>query len=118
MALRLLILLMVAFLFCIALASSDDKINEDQQSQAATMTYHLLNFHHINSACFFNLFSEGGGLCNVRCSLHSRPKVCSRACGTSCARCKCVPPGLLQATDACGRCYTDMPTHRNKPKCP
>ncbi|KAG6713262.1 hypothetical protein I3842_05G143500 [Carya illinoinensis] len=79
MALRLLILLMVAFLFCIAL---------------------------------------GGGLCNVRCSLHSRPKVCIRACGTSCARCKCVPPGLLQATDACGRCYTDMPTHHNKPKCP
>ncbi|KAL3575275.1 hypothetical protein D5086_023376 [Populus alba] len=34
-----------------------------------------------------------GGLCTQRCSLHSRPNLCNRACGTCCVRCKCVPPG-------------------------
>ena len=34
-----------------------------------------------------------GGLCKVRCSLHSRPSLCTRACGTCYFRCKCVPLG-------------------------
>ncbi|XP_043704080.1 gibberellin-regulated protein 11-like [Telopea speciosissima] len=58
------------------------------------------------------------GLCKVRCSLHSRPNVCTRACGTCCRRCKCVPPGTSGNKGKCGSCYTDMKTHGNKPKCP
>ncbi|KAH9709146.1 GASA-like protein [Citrus sinensis] len=58
------------------------------------------------------------GLCRVRCSLHSRPNVCTRACGTCCARCNCVPPGTSGNREMCGRCYTDMTTHGNKTKCP
>ncbi|KAG6747025.1 hypothetical protein POTOM_049401 [Populus tomentosa] len=59
-----------------------------------------------------------GGLCKQRCSLHSRPNVCTRACGTCCVRCKCVPPGTSGNREVCGTCYTDMTTHGNKTKCP
>ncbi|KAL1808331.1 hypothetical protein ACET3Z_025321 [Daucus carota] len=58
------------------------------------------------------------GLCKVRCGAHSRPNVCTRACGTCCARCKCVPPGTYGNRQACGKCYTEMTTHGNRPKCP
>ncbi|XP_052175988.1 gibberellin-regulated protein 11-like [Diospyros lotus] len=59
-----------------------------------------------------------GGLCKQRCSLHSRPNVCRRACGTCCLRCKCVPPGTSGNQEACGTCYTGMTTHGNRTKCP
>ncbi|XP_057494175.1 gibberellin-regulated protein 11-like [Actinidia eriantha] len=59
-----------------------------------------------------------GALCKDRCSLHSRPNVCTRACGTCCFRCKCVPPGTSGNKEVCGTCYTDMTTHGNKTKCP
>ncbi|KAK6795259.1 hypothetical protein RDI58_008712 [Solanum bulbocastanum] len=59
-----------------------------------------------------------GGLCKYRCSLHSRPNVCFRACGTCCVRCKCVPPGTFGNREMCGKCYTEMTTHDNKTKCP
>ncbi|KAJ8471757.1 hypothetical protein OPV22_026100 [Ensete ventricosum] len=58
------------------------------------------------------------GLCGVRCSRHSRPNRCMRACGTCCFRCKCVPPGTSGNRDICGACYTDMTTHGNRTKCP
>ncbi|KAL2539517.1 Uncharacterized protein Adt_00495 [Abeliophyllum distichum] len=58
------------------------------------------------------------GLCNHRCSLHSRPNLCLRACGTCCVRCKCVPPGTFGNRELCGKCYTGMTTHHNKTKCP
>ncbi|XP_076920852.1 snakin-2-like [Bidens hawaiensis] len=63
-------------------------------------------------------FVDCGGLCAIRCGKHSRPNVCTRACGTCCQRCKCVPPGTHGNREVCGRCYTDMLTHGNKPKCP
>ncbi|KAK4760466.1 hypothetical protein SAY87_005359 [Trapa incisa] len=59
-----------------------------------------------------------GGLCKERCSLHSRPNLCLRACGTCCFRCKCVPPGTSGNRELCGKCYTDMTTHGNRTKCP
>lgn len=58
-----------------------------------------------------------GELCKVRCA-KARKNVCLRACGTCCFRCKCVPPGTFGNREKCGRCYTDMTTHGNKPKCP
>ncbi|KAL8228931.1 hypothetical protein R6Q57_013831 [Mikania cordata] len=63
-------------------------------------------------------FIDCGGLCAIRCGKHSRPNVCTRACGTCCQRCSCVPPGTHGNREMCGRCYTDMLTHGNKPKCP
>ncbi|KAG8366205.1 hypothetical protein BUALT_Bualt17G0052300 [Buddleja alternifolia] len=63
-------------------------------------------------------YLDCGGLCKVRCGLHSRPNVCNRACGTCCVRCKCVPPGTSGNREICGTCYTDMTTHGNKTKCP
>ncbi|KAK1423037.1 hypothetical protein QVD17_18330 [Tagetes erecta] len=63
-------------------------------------------------------FVDCGGLCAIRCGKHSRPNVCTRACGTCCQRCKCVPPGTHGNREMCGTCYTDMLTHGNKPKCP
>ncbi|KAL7133015.1 hypothetical protein ABFS83_12G113000 [Erythranthe nasuta] len=63
-------------------------------------------------------YVDCGGLCKVRCSLHSRPNVCTRACATCCVRCKCVPPGTSGNRELCGTCYTDMTTHANKTKCP
>ncbi|KAI4343783.1 hypothetical protein L6164_011092 [Bauhinia variegata] len=59
-----------------------------------------------------------GGLCKARCSVHSRPNLCKRACGTCCVRCKCVPPGTSGNRELCGTCYADMTTHGNRTKCP
>ncbi|CAN4088245.1 unnamed protein product [Withania somnifera] len=59
-----------------------------------------------------------GGLCKYRCSLHSMPNICFRACGTCCVRCKCVPPGTFGNREMCGKCYAEMTTHGNKTKCP
>ncbi|XP_057524237.1 gibberellin-regulated protein 14-like [Amaranthus tricolor] len=57
-------------------------------------------------------------LCEKRCSLHSRKRLCVRACSTCCLRCKCVPPGTYGNKEVCGRCYTDMTTHGGRLKCP
>ncbi|KAE8672429.1 Gibberellin-regulated protein 9 [Hibiscus syriacus] len=57
-------------------------------------------------------------LCGERCKLHSRTNLCMRACITCCDRCKCVPPGTYGNREMCGKCYTEMKTHNNKPKCP
>ncbi|GAB4854804.1 hypothetical protein Ancab_023388 [Ancistrocladus abbreviatus] len=57
-------------------------------------------------------------LCEERCKLHSRKRLCMRACSTCCIRCKCVPPGTYGNRELCGKCYTDMTTHGNRPKCP
>ncbi|XP_010272046.1 PREDICTED: gibberellin-regulated protein 14-like [Nelumbo nucifera] len=57
-------------------------------------------------------------LCAGRCKLHSRPRQCNRICYTCCQRCKCVPPGTYGNRQMCGKCYTDMTTHGNQPKCP
>ncbi|KAL5725278.1 Gibberellin-regulated protein 14 [Ranunculus cassubicifolius] len=59
-----------------------------------------------------------GRLCAVRCSRHSRPNVCTRACGTCCARCNCVPPGTSGHRLVCGTCYANMKTHGGRLKCP
>uniref|UniRef100_A0A1D1ZGU7 Snakin-2 n=1 Tax=Anthurium amnicola TaxID=1678845 RepID=A0A1D1ZGU7_9ARAE len=59
-----------------------------------------------------------GGKCAVRCSEHSRPNLCARACGTCCARCNCVPPGTSGNRELCGTCYANMTTHGNRTKCP
>lgn len=67
---------------------------------------------------FWVLAVDCGGLCKQRCSLHSRPNLCNRACGTCCVRCKCVPPGTAGNRELCGSCYTDMTTHGNRTKCP
>jgi len=56
--------------------------------------------------------------CGERCKLHGRPNVCLRACGTCCAKCKCVPPGHSGNREVCGSCYTDWKTHNNQTKCP
>ncbi|XP_044506883.1 gibberellin-regulated protein 14-like isoform X2 [Mangifera indica] len=57
-------------------------------------------------------------ICGGRCKLHSRKNLCVRACVTCCDRCKCVPPGTYGNRELCGKCYTDMTTRNNKPKCP
>uniref|UniRef100_A0A7N0U8R5 Uncharacterized protein n=1 Tax=Kalanchoe fedtschenkoi TaxID=63787 RepID=A0A7N0U8R5_KALFE len=56
--------------------------------------------------------------CNERCSLHSRPNVCVRACNTCCTRCRCVPPGTAGNKEVCGKCYAEMTTKGGRRKCP
>ncbi|XP_052173982.1 gibberellin-regulated protein 11-like [Diospyros lotus] len=97
------LVLVAVLLFCISQGSSDAEI-EAQVVKGANRR--LLPF------------MDCGGLCKERCSLHSRPNVCNRACGTCCVRCKCVPPGTSGNREVCGRCYTDMTTHGNRTKCP
>ncbi|XP_051132784.1 snakin-2-like [Andrographis paniculata] len=58
-----------------------------------------------------------GRACAARCRLSSRPRLCKRACGTCCMRCKCVPPGTYGNLDLCP-CYANMTTRNNKRKCP
>ncbi|GMN41684.1 hypothetical protein TIFTF001_010915 [Ficus carica] len=109
MASRLL-LLMAVLLLCISLVSSEaqNQIENQQETQVVVKgpNRRLLPF------------LDCEGLCKVRCGKHSRPNVCKRACGTCCARCKCVPPGTAGNREMCGTCYTDMTTHGNRPKCP
>ncbi|PIM98706.1 hypothetical protein CDL12_28812 [Handroanthus impetiginosus] len=65
----------------------------------------------------YNPQIDCGVACAARCKLSSRPNLCKRACGTCCARCKCVPPGTYGNYDACP-CYAKLTTRHNKPKCP
>ncbi|XP_059280283.1 gibberellin-regulated protein 9-like [Lycium ferocissimum] len=58
-----------------------------------------------------------GYACARRCKKSSRKNVCTRACKTCCARCKCVPPGTYGNKEACP-CYARLKTHGNRPKCP
>ncbi|XP_061347739.1 gibberellin-regulated protein 3-like [Gastrolobium bilobum] len=105
------LLVMAALLFCMANVSSAESNVKIED--------HLTDSEVVkgpNRRLFS--FVDCGGRCKVRCSLHSRPNVCTRACETCCARCKCVPPGTYGNREMCGSCYTDMMTHGNKPKCP
>ncbi|XP_030449574.1 snakin-2-like [Syzygium oleosum] len=105
MALRL--LLLVAFLLvCTIQVSSDIDLENSHAQIVKGANRRLLQT------------MDCGGLCKERCSLHSRPNVCTRACGTCCYRCKCVPPGTSGNREVCGKCYTDMTTHNNQTKCP
>nr|CAB45241.1 GEG protein [Gerbera hybrid cultivar] len=58
-----------------------------------------------------------GAACKARCRLSSRPNLCHRACGTCCARCRCVPPGTSGNQKVCP-CYYNMTTHGGRRKCP
>ncbi|KAG5604379.1 hypothetical protein H5410_025871 [Solanum commersonii] len=102
-----LLILFTFFLFCLLVQVSSDIDIEDHQNQVVRGGNRRLL-----------PYVDCGGLCKVRCSRHSRPNLCSRACGTCCMRCKCVPPGTFGNREICGKCYTDMTTHGNKTKCP
>ncbi|KAF3437092.1 hypothetical protein FNV43_RR19845 [Rhamnella rubrinervis] len=112
MAMRVLLLVGV-LLFCFTEVSSDFKIGEEllhpgQEQQLLVKGANRRLMQEIDC----------GGLCLQRCSVHSRPNVCHRACGTCCVRCKCVPPGTSGNRELCGKCYTEMTTHGNRTKCP
>ncbi|KAL1550913.1 gibberellin-regulated protein 1-like [Salvia divinorum] len=106
MANRLLLLSALVLLISFVLVSSDIEAVEESSLVAKGGNRRLLDY------------VDCGGQCKRRCSLHSRPNVCNRACGTCCQRCKCVPPGTHGNREVCGSCYTDMTTHGNKTKCP
>ncbi|KAF5197813.1 Gibberellin-regulated family protein [Thalictrum thalictroides] len=105
MALRM-VLLLAVLLFCFAHVSiaEGDVENVDQIVKGANRR--MMDIIDCDAKC------------GVRCSLHSRPNVCKRACGTCCNRCKCVPSGTYGNKEECGDCYVKMTTHGNKPKCP
>ncbi|KAL3006499.1 hypothetical protein AAZX31_08G282200 [Glycine max] len=108
----LLLLLMAATLFCMPIVSyAVSNVNIQD---------HLTNISELVKGPNRRLLSfvDCGERCRVRCSLHSRPKICTRACETCCMRCRCVPPGTYGNREMCGKCYTHMITHGNKPKCP
>ncbi|XP_020229927.1 snakin-2 [Cajanus cajan] len=113
MAPRVLLVFGMLLLVSLVKVSSDLKIEEEEE-------LHFPNEPLIvrdgNRRLMQDL--DCGGLCKSRCSSHSRPNLCNRACGTCCVRCKCVPPGTSGNRELCGTCYTDMTTHGNKTKCP
>ncbi|XP_043712263.1 gibberellin-regulated protein 9-like isoform X3 [Telopea speciosissima] len=80
------------------------RMNEGGDGTALYKKYH---HHKIN--CHF--------ACSRRCRKASRKNVCTRACGTCCMRCKCVPPGTYGNTSVCP-CYASLTTHGHKLKCP
>ncbi|OVA11265.1 Gibberellin regulated protein [Macleaya cordata] len=110
MASRMLLLVGILVIFCVA----------EQVSTIMDGEIEKINQQGVVRGVNRKLMEEidCDGLCGVRCSLHSRPNVCMRACGTCCVRCKCVPPGTSGNREVCGTCYTDMTTHGNKTKCP
>ncbi|KAK6924891.1 Gibberellin regulated protein [Dillenia turbinata] len=110
MAARVLLLLGVLLLCLTTQVSSDLKIEDEipRLNQEAVRVGSRRLMQEIDC----------DGLCKQRCSAHSRPNRCARACGTCCVRCKCVPPGTSGNREVCGKCYTDMTTHGNRTKCP
>ncbi|CAA7397954.1 unnamed protein product [Spirodela intermedia] len=68
------------------------------------------------SSCSPSL-SDCGRACSARCRKASRWRMCTRACGTCCRRCNCVPPGTAGNRDVCP-CYAKMTTHGGRLKCP
>ncbi|WCJ21712.1 Gibberellin-regulated family protein [Euphorbia peplus] len=109
----LVVLPLIVLFLILTQVSSDVEIDQDESTQSQTQ---LVKGGGANRRLLPFLDCEG--LCKGRCSLHSRPNVCTRACGTCCLRCKCVPPGTSGNRQLCGTCYTDMTTHSNKTKCP
>ncbi|XP_039067954.1 snakin-2-like isoform X2 [Hibiscus syriacus] len=97
-------------LLCLAKVSSDHKTEQDKTNVDSLIV------RGGNRRLMKDI--DCGGLCKQRCSQHSRPNRCTRACGTCCLRCKCVPPGTSGNREVCGSCYTDMTTHGNVTKCP
>ncbi|XP_057950743.1 gibberellin-regulated protein 3-like isoform X2 [Malania oleifera] len=107
----------LVLLFFLAQVSSDFNIEEEEDDDhelPSVVTQGIVKA--ANRRLMQQL--DCGGLCKMRCSKHSRPNVCNRACGTCCFRCKCVPPGTSGNRQMCGTCYTDMVTHGNRTKCP
>ncbi|KAK7330451.1 hypothetical protein VNO77_24645 [Canavalia gladiata] len=115
MAFRYLLVLGILLLVCLHKVSSDVKIEKEEDEELGFPDEPLI-VRGGNRRLMQGL--DCGGLCKTRCSAHSRPNVCHRACGTCCVRCKCVPPGTSGNRELCGTCYTDMTTHGNKTKCP
>ncbi|KAL1371651.1 hypothetical protein HN51_001897 [Arachis hypogaea] len=113
---RVVLLLGVFLLLCLSKVSSDVKIEDEDDEQLSLPADKPLIVRDSNRRLMQDI--DCGGLCKERCSLHSRPNLCNRACGTCCVRCKCVPPGTAGNRELCGSCYTDMTTHGNKTKCP
>ncbi|RDX58719.1 Snakin-2, partial [Mucuna pruriens] len=124
MPLRELLLMMgMLMLVCLAKVSSDVKIEKEGRYEQLRFPHDPLIVRDGNRRLMQDIVmtvhdADCGGLCNSRCSAHSRPNVCHRACNTCCMRCKCVPPGTSGNRELCGTCYTDMTTHGNKTKCP
>ncbi|KAL5064690.1 hypothetical protein RYX36_026427 [Vicia faba] len=119
MALRNLFVLSLLLLACLSTlmqVSSDHEIEMEEEDEELQLPDKLLTVRDGNRRLKQDI--DCGGLCSSRCSVHSRPKLCNRACGTCCERCKCVPPGTSGNRELCGACYTDMTTHGNKTKCP
>ncbi|XP_027339125.1 snakin-2-like [Abrus precatorius] len=116
MAPRVLLVLGMLLLTCLVKVSSDLKIEEDIVEEEPRFPDEPLIVRGRIRRLMQDI--DCGGLCKSRCSVHSRPNLCNRACGTCCVRCKCVPPGTSGNRELCGTCYTDMTTHANKTKCP
>ncbi|ESR52986.1 GASA-like protein [Citrus sinensis] len=116
MTVRVLLLLGI-LLFCVAVAEVSSTLKkEDDGDGVQHAGVGQLVVRGVTRRLMQDL--DCGGLCKQRCSLHSRPNLCNRACGTCCVRCKCVPPGTAGNRELCGSCYTDMTTHGNRTKCP
>ncbi|KAI5410171.1 hypothetical protein KIW84_055595 [Lathyrus oleraceus] len=112
MALRNLFVLGLLLLVCLSnlmQVSSEHEIEmEEEDEEELQLPNELLTVRDGNRRLMQDI--DCGGLCNSRCSVHSRPNLCNRACGTCCVRCKCVPPGTSGNRELCGACYTDMTT--------
>ncbi|CAN8312951.1 unnamed protein product [Cochlearia groenlandica] len=79
--------------------------NDENETAAFKRTHH----RHPRIHC--------GHACARRCRETSRKKVCLRACGSCCAKCRCVPSGTSGNTASCP-CYARLRTHGNRLKCP
>ncbi|QHO59415.1 Gibberellin-regulated protein [Arachis hypogaea] len=106
----LLSIMLVMLLFCMAKVSCADP--------EAKIHDHVTGSEVVKGPLEGFTICDCGAKCEARCSAHSRKKICTRACGTCCSRCKCVPPGTYGNREVCGRCYTDMVTHGNNPSAP
>ncbi|CAN6572759.1 unnamed protein product [Malus baccata var. baccata] len=77
----------------------------------------LLTFSHVAEAYKTLPQSACTPRCKNRCSATSHKKPCMFFCEKCCAKCKCVPPGVVGNKQMCP-CYNNWKTQEGRPKCP
>nr|CAB3459224.1 unnamed protein product [Digitaria exilis] len=108
-------LLLICFLFMLALASAKVISNTDPSALCCVTRRMYVQGNNDGKG---NLKpSQCAGECRRRCSKTHHKKPCLFFCNKCCAKCLCVPPGTYGSKETCP-CYNNWKTKKGGPKCP
>nr|CAB3462927.1 unnamed protein product [Digitaria exilis] len=115
---RALALLLICFLFLLALASAKIVADNGIAGQDLMNEGDVVHGHKDNNDGKGNLKpSKCAGECRRRCSKTHHKKPFLFFCNKCCAKCLCVPQGTYGNKDTCP-CYNNWKTKKGGPKCP